>query len=209
MSKFNYVMGMLAVGGAAAATGAQAGSITYTLDLPITSDVTTTSITLLGAATPQYQFGSFANITTPGIPTDDAGLVSYGYLTGATGKSDIGLVFGYTVGGQPLTEAQFAAAYGAKTIPFAAQNPIAEIESGTDGASPPGETDHYTYLVFGDPTSSAGFSFGYAHFSADDTLETITVPDVPEPQSWALLLAGVGLAGGALRQNRRRAAVAA
>ena len=40
-----------------------------------------------------------------------------------------------------------------------------------------------------------------------EMLDSITVDGtvpVPEPQSWALLLAGVGLAGGAVRQDRRR-----
>jgi hypothetical protein len=39
-------------------------------------------------------------------------------------------------------------------------------------------------------------------------LDSVTYGAVPEPESWALLIAGAGLAGAALRRNRRQAAAA-
>jgi hypothetical protein len=52
--------------------------------------------------------------------------------------------------------------------------------------------------------------FGYVQFDSDHTLVSATyeVAGVPEPESWALLILGSGLAGATLRRTRRLAQAA-
>ena len=45
---------------------------------------------------------------------------------------------------------------------------------------------------------------GYAYVDAGGTLDYVTYEAVPEPAAWALLIAGVGLAGAAVRTRRRK-----
>jgi hypothetical protein len=61
--------------------------------------------------------------------------------------------------------------------------------------------------------SSAGtLSFATGTFTLPDTdggFATVAVAAIPEPTTWALMIAGFGLAGGALRSQRRRAVATA
>lgn len=64
---------------------------------------------------------------------------------------------------------------------------------------------HFTYNL----TSTSGFEINFtnAYYVGIDNLDfTVTGGVVPEPGTWALMIAGFGLAGGALR--RRKAAIA-
>ena len=207
MPKINYVMGMLVAGGAMTAA-ADANALTYVLNLPLTSDAASTPITLMGGGTPQNLFGSFANL--PGADTTSAqasGLISNGDLNTVPNKADVGLVLGYTIGGSPLTASQWLTDYEHKTLSIGNGNPVADILAGPDATGPTAGVDHYSYLIFDSSAyPNVDYFFGVAHFDAAGTLETIDVSylAVPEPASWILLIAGAGLAGGALRRSNRR-----
>ena len=245
MKKISYILGMLAAGGAMGAA-ANAAATTVTLNLPLSSDASVTTITLAGAIDPQYEYGSFANIPgATGNSALDSGIVSYLYnfsapghnlssirqIASSTTKNDIGLVVGESQGAAPLTFQQWLAC-GSSCVKSNYGFPVAGIVSGPD-ASPTGGNEYF-YLLFtntANPASNDDIFFGYATIGspsdarppphgvtgggvlggADPTeLVSITYNAVPEPESWALMLAGAGLVGGALRANRRRrAAVAA
>jgi hypothetical protein len=56
----------------------------------------------------------------------------------------------------------------------------------------------------------AGITYdGVADFDASEDLLSITYAAVPEPEAWALLIAGTGLVGGLMRRRRARAPVLA
>ena len=75
-------------------------------------------------------------------------------------------------------------------------------KSDEDRLTPP-----YLHLAFTDAASHP--ELGYASFDNSGTLTAITyTTSVPEPESWALLIAGAGLAGASLRR-RRKLAIAA
>lgn len=59
----------------------------------------------------------------------------------------------------------------------------------------------YIHLTF---TSNSTTYTGVAYVDAAGELETISYGAVPEPDAWALLIAGAALTGGALRVARRR-----
>ncbi len=67
----------------------------------------------------------------------------------------------------------------------------------------------YFHLKFKD--AGSGY-VGTAYVDADATLETITFDQaafaVPEPDAWALLIAGLGMTGAVMRRNRRRSQAA-
>ena len=51
--------------------------------------------------------------------------------------------------------------------------------------------------------NSLGLATGtYVYSSANDTLTVIIGPSVPEPATWAMMIGGFGLAGGALRRRQ-------
>ena len=52
-------------------------------------------------------------------------------------------------------------------------------------------------------TSTYGGNDGFELFNAANYSATVTSAAIPEPASWALMLGGFGLAGGALRTRRR------
>jgi len=147
-------------------------------------------------------------------------------ISGATStKQDFGFVVGESFGSQPLTFQQFEANEGAYKQSYGF--PVAGVVNGPDADSPGG--NEYFYLLFTDApesdltaknvfygwatvgTPGANSTPGFVHpdSTSPSTLSTITYGAVPEPGSWAMLLAGVGLVGGAMRQSRRRRATLA
>lgn len=64
-----------------------------------------------------------------------------------------------------------------------------------------GQYDYYSHVIF----DSAGATYiGSFHVGRDGGLIDATYAPVPEPEAWALLIAGSVLAGGALRVRRRK-----
>lgn len=58
----------------------------------------------------------------------------------------------------------------------------------------------YEVLDSGDP--SARVSIGYSGSARLVSIDGVLVPGVPEPASWAMMIAGFGLTGAALRHRR-------
>jgi len=96
------------------------------------------------------------------------------------------------------------------------------LKSSTPGLPAPGETydstTKYATAVEGDLLTPAyihlDFIFdgqeyiGVANIDATGTLDSIQYTAVPEPEAWALLIAGAAFAGGALRRARQRQSLA-
>ena len=60
----------------------------------------------------------------------------------------------------------------------------------------------------GTTINALGLTTGtYVYSSANDTITVIIGPSVPEPATWAMMIGGFGLAGGALRRRATRTAV--
>jgi hypothetical protein len=91
------------------------------------------------------------------------------------------------------------------------------LKTSTPGWPAPGESyihNSYTTDLKGEPsgasyihltfTSGSTTYTGVAFVDAAAELETISYAAVPEPEAWALLIAGAALTGGALRTARRR-----
>jgi hypothetical protein len=176
MSKIKYAAAMLAAGGAAgAAASAQALTIiTATLDLP--ADQPPVYITLDGSGATVSLFGPTANY-------------AYGQFTDKTillSDPGLGLIGEVTTTPGLPSPGETYAVGGYKA---------------TDSlGAGPGVTD-YVHLEF---FTSGTEYIGTAEFDAAGDLESIMYEAAPEPEAWALLIAGMGLAGGALRGARRR-----
>jgi hypothetical protein len=82
-----------------------------------------------------------------------------------------------------------------------------------DGASYSGyaQSGGYNILVIGDGSGSTRTGFGAMTLSAarfDTAPEGEVILGVPEPTTWAMMICGFGMIGGALRSRRRRLAIA-
>jgi hypothetical protein len=180
------VAAMLAAGAAGgAAAGAQASTIyTTTLDLgpgSATPDYLVfagTGFNVSNSATSPYKFDYIGGSTT----TFDANLAKDAHL---------GLVT--TTPGLPAPSESF---------------PGVTYDATVNGVGP-GVTE-YVHFEFNGFTGFKGVNpqftefLGEATFGADGTLDSISFAAAPEPETWALLLAGLGMAGGAMRMARRR-----
>ena len=122
----------------------------------------------------------------PGMTRDDnlfLGLASGKSITGipygSTANDATGLL-GYTLVSQPQLGSDILAAIGSPTPKLGA----------TGFAGPLGAGTYTLWLYDGDNRASYSFD--------------AIVSGAPEPETWALMLAGLGLAGAAIRANRRR-----
>jgi hypothetical protein len=101
---------------------------------------------------------------------------------------------------------------GVVTLQAYRYDPGFPTELPSSSAESPAGMSHY-YLTIGEPTSpleiaKATFTVGGSKpFVMDDLtlgLEGVG-PGIPEPASWAMMLGGFGLAGGAMRRGRAQA----
>ncbi|HZZ69838.1 MAG TPA: PEPxxWA-CTERM sorting domain-containing protein, partial [Phenylobacterium sp.] len=92
--------------------------------------------------------------------------------------------------------------------------PIGPLDAGPPSLFLVNTVDEYIHLEF----SNAGTIYaGEAHIDPSATLVDLTydavgpgtITGIPEPETWALMIAGLGLAGVALRSRRRQAALSA
>ncbi|HEY1560859.1 MAG TPA: PEP-CTERM sorting domain-containing protein [Caulobacteraceae bacterium] len=184
MSNIRYAAAMLAAGGAAGAAASAQALTVVTLDLPPSATVTE-YITLTSSG------GTWSTTSSPDV--------QYSFGPKTTSLISDATLFGSTSG----LEGDINSGWPNSTTVF----------------TPNGEypADFFGKVVVGGPTdlqiefTAGGTTYwGLADFAQSGELETISFDAVPEPEAWALLLAGIGLAGGALRgARRRRQAIAA
>jgi hypothetical protein len=175
---------MLAAGAAAsAASGAQATSV-----------ITTTLNLGPGSTTPDYLV-----FVPPGggppagflVANTSSSPYKFDYLGGSTTTFDANLA----------KDAHLGLVTTTAGLPGLGESYPGVTYDATVNGVGPGVTE-YVHLEFFDFTGQQWI--GTAMFGADGTFDTIAVEAVPEPAAWALLLAGVGMAGGAMRMARRR-----
>jgi hypothetical protein len=189
MSKLKYAFAMLATGGALGATTAAAAA-EFTFNYAANQDVT--DITLVGSA-PQFYYGY----------DDSFGKTSLGVADGAVGGLNSTK---FTTPGLPAP----GEVYNVQSVKTAGLAYNGPDEPKGPGLVPVSSTDSYFHLTF---DAGGQTYYGTAYVDGDAMLRTITITDpsdaIPEPDAWALMIAGFGMTGAALRGRRRQAAVAA
>jgi hypothetical protein len=193
MSKMKYAFAMLAAGGVAgAASQAAATTVTFT---GYTDGALTQPIALFNGSPAQYYYGYDQSAEKTYFTAGDHGLM--GALDQTPGQSSSGDTFSTN----PVKTAFLGP-------------PINPLDPNTAVIVPVNSVDEYLHLEF----SNAGVIYtGEAHFDPSATLVDITydavgpgtITGVPEPETWALMIAGLGLAGVALRSRRRQLALSA
>lgn len=155
--------------------GAAVQAQATTVRLDIPADQAVTPITLVGS-TPQFDYGAtpFKDSFITTFSTDSS-------VHGGTPNSALGLKTS-TPGWPAPGESYIHNSY------------TTDLKGEPSGAS-------YIHLTF---TSGSTTYTGVAFVDAAAELETISYAAVPEPEAWALLIAGAALTGGALRTARRR-----
>jgi hypothetical protein len=233
MRKFSYVLSMLtfsAFAGASAHAGASVpgGPTTTDLNLPgidpsgLESGQTSfsvTPITLGEKSDPQFYFLAFGGASTD----TNTGVVSHGgvdFITTAKFISDTPN-FGTDANNQPIVNPYYHTPYSSARVGIKSLTPglPAHGESFTKGANLTGvyKSPHVVDNVDQSGQLVPSPEFVHVHFdpagqnyigtfqnSADGGVASITYAAAPEPEAWALLIAGTAMVGGAMRSRRRR-----
>ena len=121
-------------------------------------------------------------------------------LVGFGSTGEISQTFGTTLGATYTVNLDYGANGGV-------QNPTADVlvngvAIGSVTGAPTAQHFTATFLGTGSPTTFA-VNETYGANSGGVFLDNVSVSAVPEPRSWMLMLGGLGLAGAALRSNRR------
>lgn len=177
MSKLKFAMAMLAAGGAVGATS-DAAAKTVVLDIPGTQDFTDI---LLEGGPAQFYYGFDTNVQKTYLGAYGDSLLAQPPLpfgTGGYSNQRVKTAYYVSFGGPPKYK--------------------------TTGA--PGQ-DEFVALKF---SANSDPFHGYADIRGDGSLHSISYAAgdtgaVPEPAAWALLIAGFGLTGAALRRSRQAA----
>jgi hypothetical protein len=188
MSKLKFAMAMLAAGGAAGAASEAGAATTVTFGAGYGPYDATQDITLVGSAA-QFYYGYNS--------TDEKT-----YL-GTYGSSL--LYQPSTVGYDPVKGPYTIPSVGFAATPVKTADITVDSTTGLPTSFTPKDTGHIDLTFTANGVNYAGF----ADVSGGAQLEAITydVASVPEPASWALMIGGFGLAGAALRRQRRQAAL--
>jgi len=115
----------------------------------------------------------------------------------------------YDVGTQTLNTGYYALGFG--TSPLAPFTPSNNIQNFLVNPVPAfSASSVYTFLVNTGTAAPSTLYFGVTdgQYSDNGGQYRITISNVPEPASWALLIAGFGLTGAALRRRRQVAITA-
>jgi hypothetical protein len=211
VNQTKYITAMLAAGGSLAFAGAADAWIVEPFNTPITADAYAAAgeVTLAGASAPQFLYGAWANLPnfgTSGLAPDDGGLINGEIFTGV--KTGVELGESSSLGVLSPVQWNNALKGSDPALTFKAPpnylpaNGLLTVTNGGDATLSGG--DQYIYLVFITDVGAGAEYFGTAHVNAAGTLETVTYAPIPEPEAWALMVAGVGLAGAGLRRRRRQ-----
>lgn len=182
MNKLNYAVAMLTVGGLMGVADRAAAGAVYIDTLDISVDTPLEQITILGS-TPEFDYGSVDGGFFTEFGTDY-------FLNGGTQNSGVG------------------AKSSSPGLPSPGETYSADQSYLTAVPKDEGElilAPDYIHLTF--DYDGVGY-IGTAHVDAAGTLETIEYTAVPEPEAWALLIAGAAMVGGGLRRSRRRQSLA-
>ncbi len=178
-----YAFAMLAAGGAVG-VASEASATVVTLGYAGDPTSSHQDISLISGSPAQFYYGF-----NSGSEKTHLGAYGNGFLGGTYGSANT-VDASETFSQNPVKTAWIPPVPGAGFIVFG---------------------DQYIHLKF---TDAGELYVGEAHVDNNATLVDISFNDagpagIPEPASWALMIAGVGLAGTALRQRRRQAVVSA
>ncbi len=181
VGKLKYALAMVAAGGAAGAVSSANAATTVSFN--IAPDATLTPVTLPGVGSP-YSYGDLN--TKDAFSDEQYGLRTLaGAYYGADASSPT-----MPTSGETWHSGDFVTATKVNSAPVAINSAenylhLKFIEGGQE------------YLGYADIAGASDPSYSEA------TLKSVTFAAVPEPESWALLLSGLGLMGAAMRRQRR------
>lgn len=152
----------------------------------------------LGGITFTYNFGgvslqvtSGADTTSPSnyLGTDDAGMLQDGdnIHLGFAARNAIGL---YVLSIDPLIDDDFRLSVGGYSASLTAASPLRILDDGTSVYFL-GIVDTAATFTSASLTTSHDGETGFYLWNADDMVTAVA--QVPEPETWAMLLAGLGL----------------
>lgn len=172
-------------------TGSFAGQANATTEyFDVGSSVEGTAITIGAAAAPQYTYQTTVKPDDGGTRYDFQTASPSSYLTTLSNASDV-----------PTASSDFyQGSY--KVGPFGDQVGL-RFKIGADTFYGVARFDSTVVASRGDSATS----FAEDPFSPRLTQIDYRLASVPEPESWAMLIAGMGVAGAAVRRSRRRAAL--
>ncbi len=82
------------------------------------------------------------------------------------------------------------------------------LQAGSPSGTPPTTWEHfattYTALTTGDVNLAFQFH-GLGSTAADFAVDKVSMPAVPEPATWAMMLLGLGIVGSSMRRRRTSA----
>jgi hypothetical protein len=227
MSRIAHGLAMLAAGGATGLAGPALAAYpvqTVTLDIPIDTTPNSSSITpivLAGGLGPQFYYetetqtdtgpsgddtleygvlyqANFVSTSTPyensaiGIKSSTPGVPAFDepFFKSAEAPLPVAVTYGFDetagVSYMPYFEAELAAiGSGSSTKPMLTSGPA---------------TDLYLHTIF---EADGTIYVGTFYTDTAGVLESVSYEQVPEPDAWALLIAGTALTGAALRTRRR------
>ncbi len=198
MSKMSYAFAMLAPAGSAATRLGALGVIAAAGSLAAAPAAQATE--LMGTWTSQFGFDDTFYVQSNGGVADGSADDYYLFDTqfgGGTAANFIdfaitGDSYGYT-----------AIVFGDGTTGFAGSDGYVGIGGAQSGPSVSiGKKDSLVGPIYNGNTT--GFVLQPGVYTGDYYGSTLTLTAVPEPDAWALLVAGAALAGGAARLTRRR-----
>jgi hypothetical protein len=204
MSKMKYALAMLAAAGTAGGAARASTIVTELLDIPITGDINTPGvvpISLAGKGAPQFYYFTETTTDSGSGDTLQTGVIFQANATNITPFANSAIGLKTATPGLPANGESYFPNNSPPGAPLAivykTDNGVSEL---TQFGFPATPGDIYLHVLF-DP---AGATYkGSFKIDAAGTLDSIIYTAVPEPDAWALLIAGSAMAGAALRTRRR------
>jgi hypothetical protein len=222
MTRLSYALGMLTIAGMAGGAAQASAATTVTLDLaPLDPGVVAgdyvyyTPITLAGDSAPQFYYVTGGTYLASNSYFGSGEIVTAAEISSESDIPYSGTAYSYSSLGMKTSTPGLPTpgeTYGMATITsslFLDYAPGVNLVPSLAGA--PGET-LYIHAKFDPPGATY---IGTFEVDPDGTVKSFTyTPDTspaPEPDAWALLIAGTAMTGGMVRagRSRRRQAAAA